>query len=128
MILMTAMTKPLRLYESRHSPDRWIGEDERGRLWSWERRPDGWAQRGPHAGRQRNLTEVEPALARGTGWPGAGVGRRRLAGAELGRPRTVRIDDTRWNAVMEAADRAAVGVSDWVRQAIDRELARSTRR
>jgi len=75
--------------------------------------------------RRRNLTEVEPALARGTGWPGAGGGRRRFAGAERGRPRTVRIDDTRWNAVMDAAGRADLGVSDWVRQAIDHELARS---
>jgi len=119
------MPKPLRLYESKHHPDRWIGEDERGLLWCWKRRQDGWAQRGPHAERRRNLTEVEPALARGTGWPGAGVGRRRLAGAERGRPRTVRIDDTRWNAVMDAADRADLGVSEWVRQAIDHELARS---
>ena len=126
MIQVTTMTKSLRLYESKHYSDRWIGEDERGLLWYWERRQGGWAQRGPHAGRRRNLTEVEPALARGTGWPGAGVGRRRLAGAELGRPRTVRIDDTRWNAVIDAANRADLGVSDWVRQAIDHELARST--
>ena len=120
------MAKPLRLYVSKYYPDRWIGEDERESLWYWERIEDGWARRGPHEGRRRNLTEVDPALARGTGWPGAGVGRRRLAGAELGRPRTVRVDDTRWNAVIDAADKSNVGVSEWVRQAIDRELTRGT--
>lgn len=50
----------------------WIGEDAVGALMYWPREPGGWARRSSYTGQRRILEEVEPALARGTGWPGGG--------------------------------------------------------
>src|SRR5215207_3700622 len=63
-----------RLYRSEEHPDQWIGEDEHGVLMLWPRRPRGWAKRTGYTGGKRDLQEVEPALARGTGWPFGGRG------------------------------------------------------
>jgi hypothetical protein len=65
----------MRLYRSQEMPDRWIGEDKHGALVHWPVEPGGWAQRTPYTGPKRALEEVDPRLARGTGWPGGGTGR-----------------------------------------------------
>lgn len=65
----------VRLYRSREMPNRWIGEDQDGALVHWPAEPGGWHRRTPYTGGKRQLEECEPALARGTGWPGAGRGR-----------------------------------------------------
>jgi hypothetical protein len=67
----------MRLFRSPDLPGRWIGEDKHGGLVHWPAEPGGWAQRTPYTGPKRALEEVEPVLARGTGWPGAGRGRPR---------------------------------------------------
>lgn len=63
-----------RLYRSEEHPDHWIGEDELGVLMLWPARPRGWAKRVGYTGGKRQLQEVEPALARGSGWPFGGRG------------------------------------------------------
>ena len=65
----------MRLYRSPEMPDRWIGEDKHGALVHWPVATGGWAQRTPYTGPKRVLEEVDPRLARGTGWPGGGTGR-----------------------------------------------------
>ncbi len=71
----------MRLFRSREMPGRWIGEDKHGGLVHWPAEPGGWTQRTPYTGGKRQLEEVEPSLARGTGWPGGGRGRPPRLGA-----------------------------------------------
>ena len=71
----------MKLYRSREMPGRWIGEDGHGALVHWPAEPRGWAKRTPYKGGKRGLEEVDPRLARGTGWPGGGTGRPPRQGA-----------------------------------------------
>lgn len=64
----------MKLYRSKEHLDHWIGEDEHNVLMLWPARPRGWAKRTGYSGGKRQLEEVEPALARGTGWPFGGRG------------------------------------------------------
>src|SRR5262245_41424804 len=61
-----------RLYRSRDLPGQWIGSDLAGALMVWPAERRGWAKRVSYTGPKRALEEVEPALARGTGWAGGG--------------------------------------------------------
>jgi len=65
----------MRLFRSRDLPGRWVGEDQDGALVHWPAEPGGWQRRTPYTGGKRQLEACEPALARGTGFPGAGRGR-----------------------------------------------------
>ena len=67
------MPKP-KLYRSPDLPDRWIGEDQDGALVHWPAEHGGWHRRTPYTGGKRQLEEVLPQLARGSGWPAAGRG------------------------------------------------------
>jgi hypothetical protein len=63
-----------RLFKSDEYPQHWIGTDELGGIVYWPKAPKGWSRRTPYNGSKRGLEEVDPALARGTGWPGGGRG------------------------------------------------------
>jgi hypothetical protein len=71
-MLSTPETRTVKLYRSPELPGQWIGNDSEGALVRWPDEPGGWAKRTPYTGGKRQLEEVEPALARGTRWPGAG--------------------------------------------------------
>lgn len=116
------------LYACRQLPGRWVGTDEHGALVVWPAVAGGWAQQAPYLGHRRALTAADPVLARGTGWPGAGVGRRRLAGAEAGRALTIKIDDTRRAALKALAARQGQSTSRCVLEAIDLAIARGSTR
>jgi len=72
MRLVPSRIGSVRLYRSKEHPDHWIGEDKHGALMTWPAEPGGWAKRTAYTGTRRQLEETEPALARGSGWPGAG--------------------------------------------------------
>lgn len=112
------------LYMCPQLSDRGVGTDEHGALALWPRTAGGWAFRTPYGGHRRSLRAVDPAEARGTGWPGGGVGRRRLAGAGRGLPLTIRIDDKRRTALQKLAAQQGQQVSDTVREGIDLVIAR----
>lgn len=115
------------LYACPQLPGRWVGTDEHGALVHWPAVAGGWAERTPYTGR-RALRVVDPAEARGTGWPGGGGGRRRLAGAERGQPFTFRLDDPRRAALQKLAEKQGQQPSDTVREAIDLAIARGSTR
>jgi len=104
----------MRLYRSKDHPGHWVGEDAHGALMLWPATPRGWLKRTSYAGSKRQLDEVEPALARGTGWPGGGTGRRPARG-ELSKPLTIRVTDRERGAWERAAKERDRGLSDWIR-------------
>lgn len=116
----------VRLYRSPSLPGHWIGEDKRGGLVTWPDRRGGWDQRTPYTGPRRGLEAVEPALARGSGWPGVkGARRPRAASGLPGRNRTVRASDDEWAAWTEAAGERSV--SDWLRELANGAARRARR-
>jgi len=102
----------MRLFRSKEHPDHWIGEDAHGVLMIWPVRPRGWMKRNGYAGSKRVLEEIDPALARGTGWPGTRGGRRPLRGAPS-KPLTLRVTDAERAAWQRAAGERKI--SDWIR-------------
>ena len=116
------------LYTCPQLPDRWVGTDEQGALVHWPAIAGGWAQRTPYLGHRRSLRAAEPSLARGTGWPGGGAGRRRLAGSEVGKPVTVKLDDTRRAQALAIAERQGQTLSQLIREALDLAIARGSTR
>jgi hypothetical protein len=114
----------MRLYRSKDHPGQWIGEDEHGALMLWPARPRGWSKRTGYSGAKRQLEEVEPALARGTGWPGSPVGRRprgsRAADTQLG-IRATREERAAWQ---RAADDHARKLAEWARDELNAAAAR----
>src|SRR5215218_5696893 len=97
----------MRLYRSQEMPGRWIGEDKHGGLVHWPAIPKGWAQRTPYTGGRRQLEELAPAMARGTGWPGGGRGPR-ARGDEPSKPVTIRVtaqERASWEHAAEEHDR-----------------------
>src|SRR5436190_12614430 len=103
---MTGLASVLmRLYRSQDLPGRWIGEDQDGALVHWPAERGGWARRTPYTGGKRQLEECEPALARGTGWPGGGRARRpRAPSGKLSKPVTIRASDDEREAWEQAAE------------------------
>jgi hypothetical protein len=116
----------MRLYRSRDNPDHWIGEDQHGALMLWPAEPGGWAKRTAYTGGKRQLEEVEPALARGSGWPGGG--RTRKPRAASGEPSTRSIG-VRATPGERAAWESAAGerkLSDWIRDTLNAAAAAAT--
>ena len=112
----------MKLYRSPDLPDRWIGEDQDGALVHWPIEHGGWNRRTPYTGGKRQLEEVAPAQARGTGWPGGGVGRRPLRGA-TSKPVTIRATDVERGAWERAAGKRGLNLSDWCRDALNSAAA-----
>lgn len=113
---------PMRLFRSQEHPDHWVGEDEHGVLMLWPARPRGWAKRTGYSGGKRQLEEVEPALARGTGWPFGGRGPKSRSPSGVV-SKTVGVRAT---AEERAAwERAAGGrrLSDWIRDLLNAAAA-----
>lgn len=108
----------MKLYRSREMPDHWIGEDEHGVLMLWPARPRGWMKRRGYVGGKRQLEEIEPALARGSGWPGGGRGPKSRSGTGvISKPVGLRA-----TAEERAAWERAAGerkLSDWMREALN---------
>jgi hypothetical protein len=112
----------MKLYRSPDLPGRWIGEDQDGALVHWPIERGGWNRRTPYTGGKRQLEEVAPALARGTGWPGGGRGRRPLRGAPC-KPVTIRATDDERAAWDRAAERRDRTLSDWCRDTLNAAAA-----
>lgn len=112
----------MKLFRSASLPGRWIGEDKHGALVHWPAEPRGFAQRTPYKGPKRELEEVEPALARGTGWPGARGGRLPSRGS-ASKPLTLRVTDQERKAWQHAADDRERRLSDWIRDTCNTEAA-----
>src|SRR5262245_43432944 len=104
----------MRLFRSKDHPEHWIGEDAHGSLMLWPATPRGWTKRTSYHGSKRQLQEVEPSLARGTGWPGGGTGRRPTRG-EPSKPLTIRVTNKERGAWERAAKERERGLSDWIR-------------
>ena len=117
---------PRKLFRSKEHPDHWIAEDEHGVLMVWPGRPKGWAKRAGYTGSKRLLEEVEPALARGTGWPFGPVGRRPRNG-EASNTLGIRVTTSERTKWQRAADKRERGLTVWARDelnsAADRTLA-----
>ena len=118
--------QPVKLYKSKEVPGQWIGEDKHGALMTWPAEPSGWARRTAYAGAKRLLEEVEPALARGSGWPGAGrAPKPRAASGEASTRRLgIRATPTEYKAWEHRADEEAKRLSDWARDTLNMEVAR----
>jgi len=115
----------MKLYNAPVAPNSWIGEDEHGMLMVWPREANGWARRTTWLGGRRHLTEVEPALARGTRWPGAGRSRRpRAASGEASHERiTLRATAGERAAWEQAAKACEAGLTVWARDVLNAEVA-----
>jgi hypothetical protein len=116
----------LRLYRSKDNPGHWVGEDAYGSLMIWPATPRGWSKRTGYAGSKRQLEEVEPALARGTGWPGGGAGRRPSRG-EASKPLTIRVTTQERGAWERAAKERDRALSDWIRDTCNAAAIDDTR-
>src|SRR4051812_47555584 len=120
MCLPALTIEPMRLYRSREVPDHWIGEDKHGALMVWPAVSNGWLQRTAYTGGKRQLEEVEPALARGTRWPGAGRARKpRSAGGEVSARRlTLRATDAEVDSWEHRANEEDKAPSVWARDTL----------
>jgi hypothetical protein len=116
----------MRLYRSKDHPGHWVGEDVHGSLMLWPATVRGWSKRTGYAGSKRQLEEVKPALARGTGWPGGGTGRLPARG-EPSRPLTLRVTDQERGAWERAAKERDRGMSDWIRDTCNAAAADDAR-
>lgn len=106
----------MKLYRSRQLPKHWIGEDKLGGLVYWPAERGGWAQRTPYTGGKRQLEEVDPALARGSGWPGGGRGPApRSSSGAASKSITIRVTEEERAAWDRAAHERSQRLSDWVR-------------
>lgn len=117
----------MRLYRSRDLPGRWVGEDQDGALVHWPEEPGGWARRTPYTGARRQLEEVEPARARGTGWPGAGRAKRRRdpAGAPTSTSIGVKATVAEREAWTHRAGEEGKSISGWARDTLNAEIVRT---
>jgi hypothetical protein len=113
-----------KLFRSKEHPDHWIGEDEHGVLMLWPAKPRGWAKRTGYAGPKRQLEEVEPALARGTGWPFGPVGRR-PRGNEPSTTLGIRVTPSERAKWQRAADKRDQGLTVWARDELNASADRS---
>ncbi len=117
----------VKLFRAPDGDDHWIGEDKRGGLVTWPNQRAGWQQRTPYTGSRRGLVEVEPALARGTGWPGAGGGRPpRSASGKPSGSLTIRLSSEERAAWTTAAEGRAL--SDWARAELNAIASRKRER
>ena len=107
-----------KLYRSKEHPDHWIGEDEHGVLMIWPARPRGWLKRTGFSGSKRQLEEVDPPLARGTGWPFGPVGRRPRDG-EASSTLGIRVTTSERAKWQRAADKRERGLTVWAREELN---------
>lgn len=113
-------SRAVKLYRSREIPDHWIGEDKHGALMLWPTERGGWAKRTAYTGGKRPLEEVEPALARGTGWPGGGrAPKPRSASGALSTSFGIRVSPEERESWKQAAQERKMPLSDWVREALN---------
>ena len=116
----------MRLYRLREMPDHWIGEDEHGVLMIWPARVRGWMKRKGYVGGKRQLEEIEPALARGSGWPGGGRGPTSRSGTGvISKPVSLRATDEERAAWESAAGERKL--SEWMRDALNAAAAAAAR-
>lgn len=105
----------------------WIGEDDAGRLERFPAEAGGWARRTPWIDGRRGLKAVEPAAARGTGWPGAGAGRRRLsASGEASVGKLIKDAPETWGRLSKRAAATGENVNEIARRAFAELLARES--
>ena len=105
-----------RLYRSRDLPSQWIGTDQAGALMVWPNEKRGWAKRVSYTGPKRALEEVEPALARGTGWAGGGRAHHpRSATGRPSKPVAIRATEEERAAWEGAAKHLKRTLSEWCR-------------
>lgn len=111
---------------SKELPDHWVGEDKHGALMTWPAEPGGWAKRTAYTGAKRQLEEVTPALARGSGWPGAGrAPKPRASSGEASTRRLgIRATPTEYDAWEHRAQEEDKRISDWARDELNAALAR----
>jgi hypothetical protein len=116
----------VKLYKSKELPDQWIGEDKHGALMTWPAEPGGWAKRTAYTGTKRQLEELEPALARGSGWPGAGrAPKPRAASGEAStRQLAIRATPEEIEAWERRASEEDKRTSVWARDELNAALAR----
>ncbi len=123
---MAAAEPKRKLYRSKEHPDHWVGEDEHSKLLMWPREPKGWLRRTPYTGPKRALEEVEPALARGSGWPYGGHGPAPRAGV-TSRNLGIRVADHEREAWEFAARASESKLSDWIRNVCNAAAAAFSR-
>jgi hypothetical protein len=123
------MPVTMKLYRSPDHPGEWIGTDAAGALVRWPAERGGWAKRTPHTGGKRALEEVEPALARGSGWPGAGRApkRRDPAGKPTNTSIGVKATTEERDAWTQRAQDEGKSISGWARDTLNAEVARPLR-
>ncbi len=116
----------MRLYRSEDLPGQWIGEDRHGALMTWPAEARGWTRRTAYTGARRQLEEVEPALARGSGWPGAGrAPKPRAATGEASTKRLgLRATPSEYEAWERRAEEEGKRISDWARDLLNAEAVR----
>jgi hypothetical protein len=113
----------MKLYRSRELPDHWIGEDQHGALVLWPAAKGGWSRRTPYTGGKRQLEEIDPRLARGSGWPGGGAGRPPRSSAPLRHVGIKATEEERESWRRAAADRDRT-LSEWARDELNASVAR----
>jgi len=112
----------MKLFRSGDMPDHWVGEDEHGVLMVWPARPRGWLKRTAYTGSKRSLEELEPALARGSGWPGGGRGPSpRSESGSVSKPVGLRATIEERAAWERAAGER--NLSDWMRDTLNAAAA-----
>ena len=116
----------MKLYRSKEHPESWIGEDEHGVLMIWPARPRGYAKRMGYAGAKRQLEEVDPSLARGTGWPGGPRGRL-PRGHEPAGTLGIRVTNIERASWQRAADDHGRSITVWARDTLNEAAAAGAR-
>lgn len=116
----------MKLYQSKELPGQWIGEDRHGALMTWPAEPGGWAKRTAYTGAKRQLEELEPALARGSGWPGAGRAPkpRAASGETSARQLAIRATSEELAAWERRASEENKRTSVWARDELNAAIAR----
>lgn len=115
----------VKLWRSPLLPSIWIGEDLQGALVQWPAERRGWQRRTVYAGQRRVLVAVDPAEARGSGWPGGGRGKLPRAGGRASRPFTIKVADEERAAWESAA--GARPVSEWARDELNAAATRKSK-
>lgn len=115
--------EPARLYLSTARGRRWVGQDAAGAWQSWPCEPDGWEERRPFAFAAAGLAEVDPSSARGTGWPGAGTGRKRLGEGEVTVAKQLKAPASWWIAIETEAAKRHKNASKTIRELVEEALA-----
>jgi hypothetical protein len=114
----------VKLYRPKEPPGHFVGEDRAGGLLLFPASPRGWSKRIAWQGTQRQLVEISPLEARGTGWPGAigGKPRRTTASVHTVSVRVTTEERDLWQSA--AGERR---LSDWVRDSLNDIAAAAVR-